>query len=53
MAQAIGVRVIGTVGSESKVALATEAGAEAVLISSAGDVAAEPGNLGRRRCGQF
>lgn len=39
--KAIGVRVIGTVGSESKVALATEAGAEAVLISSAGDVAAE------------
>jgi len=38
---AIGVRVVGTVGSEAKVALASKAGAEAVLLSSAPDVAAQ------------
>lgn len=38
---AIGVRVIGTVGSEGKVALAKEAGAREVLLSGAPDVAAQ------------
>lgn len=39
--RAIGVRVIGTVGSESKLALASEAGAETVLLSGADQLAAQ------------